>query len=528
MKNKTHYFLFLLFLATIISACDKKIFTDFSYSPDNPVIGDSVLFINLSAGGEDFDWTFKNDKTGSIGRSTQKAPSRIFTSSGYYSVTLRVDSNDNNVRTKTIFVWDSIPSITRNKETVELYTGVTFSALAYNPFGRTKSFQWLFSNNVSGESLTDTVVDGINLKVSHEADPLVYFSQRNVDETVKLRMAIGDSIYTTTQIPHNTFTVNDLATRSLLMAKKGGNVLRQRIFDKGTDAVEETGIYAGVHPFNIVSSGAQLFIFDAGTHIGENAGWETDTRGDGSIRVIDLTNDSEAGTVISNVGTSSYFGFYNGFVDADNIYWTDRNNFAYQTPKTTRALTFEWKGSAQQDEVSYYLAADNAVITDNSQQGQFNGGIYVYDDLYYLAKGGAGKGLYRFEKNNGQINTFRVLLLEYSIRAFAYDRKYRQIYFSSTAPVGFYVSNMDGLEVRKIDDAPMDNALEYITGIVVDAAAGKVLWAYRAPDGSGHESGIKQIKTVLSGIEKPETPTYFNYEKDIYGITLDNNLKLAK
>lgn len=524
MNNKIQYFLIFLFLITIAYGCKRKIYTDFTYSPDEPIIGDSVFFTNLSGGGEDFDWTFKNEKTGSAARSVKENPTRIFTIAGYYSVTLRVDSNDNNVRTKRIYVWDSIPSITCDKEEVEFYTSVTFSALAYNPFNRTKGYQWLFSTNAGGESLTDTVVDGTNLKVSHDAEPLVYFTKKHTTETVKLRMTIGDSIYTTEQIPHLVFTVKDAATRSLLMAQKNGNVLRQRIFEKGEDEVEDSGISAGAHPFNIVSSGEQLFIFDAGTKIEENANWESDTSGDGSIRVVNLKTDAEE-TIISNAGTSSYFGFYNGYVDNNNIYWTDRNDFVYQLPKTTsRNQVFEWKGSAQQHEVPYYVATDNS--------GQFNGGIYFYDDLYYRAKGGTGKGLYRFQKTGEQL---KVLLTDepkipdnYSIRAFVYDRARRQIYFSSTDPVGFYVSNMDGLNVRKIDDAPMDNSLEYITGIVLDPDAKKVFWAYRAPEGSGLESGVKQINIVYSDFELPQEPIYLNYEKDIYGITLDNNLRLGK
>ena len=524
MKNKVPYLILIVLLSTVIYSCKEKIHTDFSYEPEMPKIGDSVYFTNLSAGGEDFDWTFRNNATSSVTRSILKNPIRVFTTPGEYSVTLRVDSNDNNVRTKSFYVYDSIPSIAKNKAAVGFYNDVTFSAIAYNPLNRVKTYQWYFSLNAEGDSLRLTE-DG-TMKTATAPEPIVYFTEKEVTEIVKLHMTIGDSIYTTEQIPPMTFTIEDVKTRSLLMAKKDGNVLRQRIFEKGVDVVEDTGIAAGAHPFNIVSSGEQLFIFDAGSNIEEISNWKTDTNGDGSIQVVNLkTNVKE--TVISNAGTSSYFGFYNGYVDGSNVYWTDRNDFVYQTPKTTRNQVFEWKDN-EQDELPYYVTRAESLSHLGLGQGLLSGGIYFYDNLYYWAKGGAGKGIYRFEKENLS-NTFRVILPEYSIRAFAYDRNNRQIYFSSTDSLGtcvagFYVSNIDGLEVRKIDSAPIDDASKYITGIVIDSDAKKVLWAYRAPEGLDG-SGIKQIKIVRSDTEKPEPATYFNKEEGIYGITLDDNLR---
>ena len=519
--------LFLL-LITIVCSCKKKIYTDFSYAPNAPKIGDSVFFTNTSHGGEDFDWTFRNNNTGSVGRSTFENPTRVFTSPGEYSVTLRVDSNDNNLRTRNVYIWDSIPNIARNKETIGFYSTVTFKAVAYNPFNRTKTHQWFFSLNAEGDSLKLNS-DG-TMKISTAPEPIVYFTKRGVKETVSLYMTVGDSIYTTEQIPHSTFEVEDVASRSLLMAQKDGNILRQRIFENGADEIENTGILAGAHPFNIISNGGeQLFIFDAGSDVEENTSWETNTSGDGSIRIVNLVNNS-VDTLISNKGTSSYFGFYTGHADDNDVYWTDRNDFVYKISKDARDSVFRWEAS-KQNEVSYYTAHVDSLpyATQGMEQGQFNGGIHFYNNLYYLAKGGTGKGIYRFEKDNFT-KAFKVLLPDYSIRAFVYDRVHNQIYFSSTNPVGFYVSNIDGLAVRQIDDAPMDNTLEYITGIVIDSQAGKVLWAYRAPESleQQHKSGIKQIKIVRSDTEKPEAPTYLNYAESIYGITFDNNLKLGR
>ncbi len=527
MKNKLFYFVVFFLLLAVLSSCKKKIYADFSYEPEQPRIGETVTFTNLSDGGEVFDWTFTNLKTGSLTRSVLENPTRVFTSPGDYSVVLRVDSNNNFVRTKTLYVFDSVPNISRDKEEVGYYENITFKPIAYNYFNRATTYEWLFSKNAGGKSLTDTIIDGFDFKVSHDTMPVVYFTQKHVEETVMLRMTIGDSVYTIQQIPADKFIVQDVAARSLLMARKGGNILRQRIFENGVDEIEDTGVPAGHNPYNIISYDEQVFIFDAGTYVEENTNWESDSRGDGSIRVMNLNNDTYA-NVISNTGLSSYFGFYNGYVDSDNIYWTDRNDFVYQTPKTSRNLTFEWKGDDQY-EVPYYVTRVDSLgyFGNGLEKGQLNGGIYFYNGVYFWAKGGTGKGIYRFRKEDvgsGQIPNLGSILDKYSIRAFAYDRIKEQVYFSVTAPaesVGFWVADINGKNERLIEAAPMDDPLNYITGIVIDTEKDIVYWSYNSasePD----KSGIKQIKRIFSNIEKPGDVDYFNKEKDIYGIALDN------
>lgn len=522
MKNRLLYFILAFSLLSLLYGCKDKIHADFVYEPKDPKIGESVKFTNLSDGGEDFDWTFTNKTTGSVlGRSTQKDPSRIFYTSGEYTVTLRVDSNKNFIRTKDIFVYDSIPNISRDKQEVGYYESVTFKAIAYNPYNRTQTYQWFFSTNAEGENLRDTIVNELNLKVATVASPEVYFTQKIGEEVVSLRMTIGDSIYTTEQIKKDTFAIEDVFARSLLMARKGGNILRQRIFDNGVDEIEDTGISSGNNAFNLMSYGEELFIFDAGTYIDEDPAWETDVRGDGSIRVVNLNNDVE-NVIISNTDKSSYFGFYNGYADDKYIYWTDRTDFVYKLPKSKRGLSFEWKGD-QQYELDYYVARIDSLGYGLSK-GQLNSGIYVNKGVYHLAKDGSEKGIYRFVENDLQ-RKFKVLFPEYSIRAFVYDEVFALYYFSSYIDsdfIGFYVADMDGTTVKLIDKAPKGD----ITGIVVDKE--KVYWSYQAPVGSEYKSGIKQISKLTSIAAKPAAPEYFNYEENIQGIALDNVEKEGK
>jgi len=520
MKHKLHYFLLFLLLISVVFGCNSgRIHTDFSYSPENPKIGDSVFFTNLSAGGEDFSWTFRHYRTGTLAHSTLENPVRVFSLPGEYSVTLRINADDNNIRVRNLYVYDSIPFIARDKETVGIFTNITFRAVAFNPLNRPQTFEWHFSLNAEGENLE--ICQDRNIKISRVAQPTVWFT-RLEQETVKLHMTVDESVFTMEQIPHERFQVVDIPARSLLMARKDGTILRQRIFEKGTGQVEETNIFSGAHPFNIIAVDEQLFIFDAGTNIQENANWRTDTSGDGSIRVVNLVNDNSpmGETVISNVGTSAYFGFYNGFVDNEYIYWTDRNDFFYKIPKTTRNQVFEWRDAAQ-NTLSYYVASAQSL---GLAQGQLNGGIYFRDGIYYWAKANDGKGIHRFRKENGQIVRLSTRLGDFSIRSFVFDWQVELIYFIATespdGKAGVWVAHIDGTQAQLIDALSVDNPLEYITGILIDREAGRLLWA--------HKSGVKQIRLLQNARERPQTPTPFNQEEGILGITLDNNLRFAQ
>ena len=532
-KNKIASAVLGLSLAMLLGGCKDRIVVNFTYEPSEPKVGQTVQFTSLADGGETFDWTFQNEATSSVYRSTAQNPSRVFTSPGNYVVTLRVDSNDHFVHSKQLYVYDSIPQIARDKQTVHYYENVKFSTVAYNPYSRDITCQWFFSENArrtDGGVLRDTVItleDGTQAMfyVAYDAEPEVYFSKMGED-SVRLRMTIGTTEYPTTQIKSDVFQVQDTATRSLLMAREGGKILRQRIFENGVDALETTDIDAGAHPYNLVSVDEELYVFDAGSHVDELTDWEADTSGDGSIRVVDLNTDGVE-TVITNRGTSAYFGFYNGYADAEGVYWTDRNDYVYRVPHGSRNLTFEWLGTGNQATYPYYVA--DASVVEGMPTGVASGGIYAYSGTYYWAKDGEGRGLYRFKSQAGTVTTLNnaAILTDYAIRAFVYDRNNNIIYFAGTSAngeSGLWKSDLDGLNTQLVDAA--DLTAGTITGITLDHTAGRVLWAYHNPD-DPTASGVKQMNLLRSAVEAPGEVTYFNKEQGILGIALDNVPKLG-
>lgn len=511
--------LLFVVLSFLLVGCSDHIASDFSFSPAMPKCGQTVTFANLTTG--DADWTAEswNWDFGDNGTSTAKAPTHIYRKAGIYTVSLKVDSSKNAVKTKLITVYDSIPTIISNVDSIKFYQDVTFSALIYNPTGATITYDWSFSENA--KSLTNTTIDTTASTVT------VFFNEFNLEEEVKLKVTVGDSVYNVSQ----KFFVHDYKAKSVLMAQKNGKILRKRIFINGMEEATELPISAGKHPFNIAAIADKLYIFDAGSSVDYNSNWLTDTSGDGTIRVVDLKN-SVVTEIANNRNSSSHFGFYNGYVDSQNIYWTDYSEFVYSAPITQTFGNFDWRGSvdAQTSNSFYKVKTDRLGYFGKSlASNQFSGGIRYYDDAYYWAKGGSGRGIYRFlptdiltanATSNTPIPTLGAILTDFAIRAFVFDEIHAKIYFSVTAPtdkIGLWVSNLNGANPQRIEAEPLDNASLYITGIAVDNESNRLYWAYR-----GTKSGVKMMPLVTNDLNKVTgTIEFFLPDVEVYGIAVD-------
>lgn len=530
MRNTLLSVCFILASSLLLNSC-KNIDVDFSYSPEQPIAGQSVSFTNTSSDGEEWSWTF-----GDGGTSSSSNPTYTFKKPGKYTVRLRVDGKVQNTIAKQIQVFDTIPTIAVSDSIVYYGQPVTFSLAAYNPNSLTVTYDWEFSANA--------ISDSISNKTSTSKEIKVYFSQKNVLETIKLSATIGDEIFEL----DTAIYINDIPLRSVLYAQKGGNIHKKRLLETTVFSEEplDLGVSSGNHPFNLTVSGDNLYVFDAGSNIAYTAGWETDTDGDGSIRVVNLGTKAAA-TIIGNAGASPHYGFYSGTVAGGDLYWTDYSDFVYKTAITSRNLTFE---NSHAGAGSPYYFVNITALNYGLAASQASTGISFYDGVYFWSKGGvANKGIYRFNEadiNSGNTPSSGSILTDYAVRSFAIDRINQRIYFSVTAPadkVGLWVSDLSGNYARRIDNAPISttNPLAYITGIVVDNTAKKLYWSYISPEefednppvgyanwedyyqaNDSHKSGIKQCNLVRSNNEATPTISYLEGDVVAYGIALDN------
>ena len=70
-KNKIASTVLGLSLAMLLGGCKDRIVVNFTYEPSEPKVGQTVQFTSLADGGETFDWTFQNEATSSVYRSTR-------------------------------------------------------------------------------------------------------------------------------------------------------------------------------------------------------------------------------------------------------------------------------------------------------------------------------------------------------------------------------------------------------------------------------------------------------------------------
>ena len=198
----------LLALATAVIGCN-KVTVDFSYSPAEPKAGEKVTFTNNSSAGEKWDWNFGDNST-----STSKNPTHTYKKAGTFLVTLRVDSANNKTYSKSITVYDTVPTFVSSTDSILHYTDVTFTANIYNPYSYDLQYLWTLPDNcamVGGSLLSNSVI--------------VYFISYNEPQKVELLITQGDKQYTISK----TFTIYEAQGPALLMQCNDGTIMRQRL-----------------------------------------------------------------------------------------------------------------------------------------------------------------------------------------------------------------------------------------------------------------------------------------------------------
>ena len=210
---KTYKILPLLLLLWL-TACNGTY--DFSYSPEAPKAGESVVFTNLSTAGDKWAWQFGD---GSV--SVSKSPSHIFKRTGTFDVTLMVDSSQHKLVVKQVTVYDTVPSFKVSSDSILYMTEVTLSALVYNPYSKPVTYQWTLPECAvitSGE-LTD---ESLN----------VYFTRPDTVVNVSLDINLNGTNYSSEQ----SLRIHDNPAEGLLMCvtedfTEDILIIRQRLSD---------------------------------------------------------------------------------------------------------------------------------------------------------------------------------------------------------------------------------------------------------------------------------------------------------
>lgn len=216
----------LLTLCLLVASCkDRNIDVDYTYEPAQPKAGEMIRFTNTSSAGDEWQWSF-----GDVSTSTAKNPLKVYRRAGSYAVTLKVNNRSYLTCTKTIVVYDSVPSFYCATDSVEawremnIFAPVQFVASVYNPYGHTLRYAWSLPGLDSEDYvlLSDSMTMAeLTLRIALPVD----------SQTVSL--VVSD--VTTGDVYHSsrTYHVADVAKKALVY-RADGSILRQRIF--GTPA----------------------------------------------------------------------------------------------------------------------------------------------------------------------------------------------------------------------------------------------------------------------------------------------------
>ena len=493
MKRRMYLFgLVVLMGGLLITSCGKKkdddkpdITVAFKYDPTNPKAGEEVQFTNATKGGTSYHWDFGDGTT-----STDKDPKHVYKEAGTYTVTLKVNNDDNLKASKDITVAPQEPVLYWSPDPIESRVEVAFWAEIYNPDNAPVTWSWKFpaDNFVSTDIDADGNATGDTVRG--------YFISEDPAATIEVTASFGGKDYSKSF----SVEVKKQLAPTLYVAEKDGNLYAIKIYTTGEPEVIDMGIESGAHPLTLAFYNDRLYVFNAGSAIRF-----TDNPEDVPGKIFSVAYDGTDYITHITFHTYPYDDAFFGSVSNGTIYFTDRRNDVTAIPVTTKDAVWgdngndanppEFPALVTNNKLAYYKTFREKIDGGPSYGwGALNGTFVKFRGLYYWGKNSNHKGLYIFSDNDIGVTDKLpsdpgegVILFDYTVRAFVIDSVNERIFFSSNkVNPGFYVCDMDGQNVTLIDDAEFDpeggdDEKVSITGIALDYVNGYVYWAYRGP-----------------------------------------------
>ena len=439
--RKSFIFITLAIIASIIIGCNPAINPSFTYTPEEPKAGQAITFNNLTNEGEYWHWDF-GDGTYSI----LKNPEKTYKQPGKYTVTLCVDSNKNYITAQDIVVYDTLPFISIETDSVLYYQSFTIEAIVYNPYKLSVTYNWGFSEHAISEDITNQKATKSSLSL--------YYNHYNTEELITLDLTIGDSIY---HIEYPLY-VHDCKGHTLFITDQEGVLWKQRMYENGIETPQKVlDLQQTAFPIGI--SNEKLFLVTADAKY-NNPTETDDVMGTCQLLAYDLQNQQQ--TTLLTINQHPRRHISRASLYSNQIYWSNYDDYIYRTPMSAKNETFVWNNESP-NKSSYYLVGAEYLGYYGSSltSGQATGGFAIYSDTYFWAKYGNGAGIYRFmhgdiltspANSNTTLPLSGHILKDTPIMRFCIDAINRKIYYITPASSGneLWICNIDGLNATKI------------------------------------------------------------------------------
>lgn len=241
----------IVYLSILLAICIgcKRVDVDFSYAPTAPRAGQSVAFTNLCTEGEDWLWEFGDNST-----SLLKNPYKIYKRPGTYMVKLTVDSAKNQTCTKSITIYDTIPTFVCSTDSILHYQNVIFTANVYNPFNHTLTYEWIVSKNCH--------IEGSSTNASLTA----YFISEVQNDSVTLLLNQNGKEHRITK----QFKVHLTQAPAIVMQLANGDIVRQRMIherieDYKTGIKEDEELIKNSNDTTVIFNGDTIYASELAT-----------------------------------------------------------------------------------------------------------------------------------------------------------------------------------------------------------------------------------------------------------------------
>ena len=468
-----HIRLFSLLCACCLMMACKQREVSFTFSPETPRAGQSILFSNLTSEGEKWDWTFGDGTS-----AASKNPSKVYKRPGTYTVVLTVDGKANLRYSKTLTVIDTVPSIRLAEDSLVYYmTPVKLQMSAYNPYSYDKTYSWKLAPEVllvEGDTTDEYIT--------------VLFTQHSKTFSVGCTLTIGDNIYECEQ----SFYVCDKEAPALLMTTADHQLLIQRLFTTG----EEEPLQKLQDPaaLSLTASLAinkdTLYLFNA------------DSTANAAIYGYDLALAGSPVRLVYNEVTGSNQGFRNGLCLNNMLYWTSpKDGIIFRAGTTVRDIPYQATLS------SALHWGSISELHYPSTAGAVTSGLAVFNDYFLL---GYDKGIYRFledDLHRDQEPQAGAILTDRAITRFALDPLAKKVYFTTSE--GLHVCNFSGDNVRLI------RATANGKGLCIDNAMNRLYWT--------EDNGVYYMPLIASANNASAgQPVLLNNQNNILAIAVDH------
>lgn len=528
---------------------------DFTYSvaanPDGEVeyaldyyVVSTIQFTNTSAKEGSVTWDFGDGTT-----STEENPQHKYDKAGNYNVKLTVEGVGS--RTYPLMIYDIAPVLSIKEQSADIITindvSVDFDIFLPNPENKRVRYDWIFPEGTMTED-----GQGITTFTGYADE------NGNVEYPGKLKFRnIGSqriTIRTTFDIDGENRRLEDSYVnvqvgadkeyKTLYYAALDGNIMAYKIIPDGVlpegtkNLPFDMGVSSGTMPFNLVyaeyanaegNNQGWIYILDAGkqyTYIDDSNG----VNGDGQIRVMGV-DGSQANVFVTNVGQAAFDDPFFGFVDGNNLIYTDRNTGIRQMALNLRSQVESNNRFVENQTLGYYGRgiAYGAISTS------------IYKDAsgtYWWGKCYNGNGIFRFKSSDIGVLTEapdEIVLNGANLKAFTLDEDRGNLYVwvTNTGSEGFYefripaegsTVGVAGATHKIMMNADPINTTDaegvYCTQMAVDSETGYVYFGFnKAPsDQSNYPVGLKYYN--------PEDGSISNIDAvpdKILGVTINDN-----